>query len=99
MSLLDEIHILKNIELEKVNKPEQVSKMYANIDNVNSQPPTQKKPFIITKDALQAKVFGMGYPSLPVYSIEEFYDQKAAEGCMPTVVEPDNGKGTYLVLI
>jgi len=88
----DEISILKSIELEKVNKSEQVSEMYANIDSGYSQPQAQKKPFIITKDALQAKVFGMGYPSLPVYSIEEFADQKINDGCMPTVAaEPGKG--------
>jgi immunoglobulin-binding protein 1 len=32
---------------------------------------------------LQAQVFGAGYPSLPVYSIEQFYDQLAERGLMP----------------
>lgn len=45
--------------------------------------PAPSKPYIITKDAVQAKVFGYGYPSVPVYSIEEFYDQLADKGYMP----------------
>ncbi|CAF0775286.1 unnamed protein product [Brachionus calyciflorus] len=45
--------------------------------------PPAGKPYIITKDAMQAKVFGAGYPSVPVYSIEEFYDQLADKGMMP----------------
>ncbi|GAB1609275.1 immunoglobulin-binding protein 1-like isoform X1 [Argonauta hians] len=38
------------------------------------------RPFIITKDQLQKKVIGAGYPSLPTLTIEEFYDQKIKEG-------------------
>ncbi|XP_022662509.1 immunoglobulin-binding protein 1b-like [Varroa destructor] len=34
------------------------------------------KPFIITKTAEQKKVYGAGYPSLPVLSVDEFYEQK-----------------------
>lgn len=90
----DEINILKSVEQRKADNPEQVNRMYASIGGANSaegpqQPP--KKPFIITKDSLQAKVFGMGYPSLPVYSIEEFYDQKVEDGCMPPALEPGKG--------
>ncbi len=28
---------------------------------------------------LQSKVYGAGYPSLPLMSVEEFYDQKYKE--------------------
>jgi len=38
------------------------------------------KPFIITKDATQKKVFGVGYPSLPVMTVEELYEQRRAQG-------------------
>merc|ERR1711953_1167192 len=34
--------------------------------------PPPRKPMILTKDKLQAKVFGAGYPSLPTMSVEEF---------------------------
>jgi len=55
-----------------------------------------KKPFIITRDAMQAKVFGLGYPSVPVYSIDEFYDQKVADGCMPQVVSDPSKAGAHI---
>lgn len=54
-----------------------------------------KKPFIITKNELQAKVFGLGYPSVPVYSIDQFYDQLQERGDMPATSghHDDAGKG------
>ncbi|KAA0201679.1 hypothetical protein HAZT_HAZT007524 [Hyalella azteca] len=38
------------------------------------------KPILITRDALQKKVFGLGYPSLPVMTVDELYEQRAKEG-------------------
>ena len=38
------------------------------------------RPFIITKDQLQKKVIGAGYPSLPTLTVEEFYEQKVKDG-------------------
>ena len=38
------------------------------------------KPIIITRDAIQKEVFGMGYKNLPVMSIEEFYEERAQNG-------------------
>jgi len=37
------------------------------------------KPIIITRDQVQKKVFGMGYPSLPTMTVDEFMDQKIKE--------------------
>uniref|UniRef100_T1PAA3 TAP42-like family n=1 Tax=Musca domestica TaxID=7370 RepID=T1PAA3_MUSDO len=45
--------------------------------------PKPMQPFIITKDATQKAVFGMGYPSLPVMSVDEFYQQRVHEGIFP----------------
>ncbi|EGT33668.1 CBN-PPFR-4 protein [Caenorhabditis brenneri] len=39
------------------------------------------KPFIITRDAQQRQVFGLGYPGVPVMSVDEWYHQKF--GCNP----------------
>lgn len=72
--------------------------MYANLGASSSDAPKPeaRKPYIITKDAMQAKVFGMGYPSLPVYSIEEFYDMNVANDCCaPPTLAP--GKGGVVV--
>ncbi|NXC44444.1 IGBP1 protein, partial [Penelope pileata] len=37
------------------------------------------KPFILTRDAAQAKVFGAGYPGLPTMTVNDWYDQKRRE--------------------
>lgn len=46
--------------------------------------PVQKlQPIIITRDEVQKKVFGAGYPSLPVLTVEEFYEQRVKDGDWP----------------
>lgn len=37
-------------------------------------------PVIITKDEVQKKVFGAGYPSLPTMTVQEFYEQRTRDG-------------------
>ncbi|KAM4696767.1 immunoglobulin-binding protein 1 [Rhinophrynus dorsalis] len=46
-----------------------------------SRPPM--KPFILTRDALQAKVFGAGYPSLPTMTVDDWYLHHRKEGLLP----------------
>ncbi|XP_030353349.1 immunoglobulin-binding protein 1 isoform X2 [Strigops habroptila] len=41
------------------------------------------KPFILTRDALQNEVFGAGYPSLPVMTVDDWYDQRRKQGVVP----------------
>ncbi|XP_029298289.1 immunoglobulin-binding protein 1 [Cottoperca gobio] len=41
------------------------------------------KPFILTKDAVQAKVFGAGYPSLATMTVDDWYDQHRKKGALP----------------
>jgi immunoglobulin-binding protein 1 len=45
-------------------------------------PPSKKplKPVIITKDQAMKQVFGAGYPSLPVLTVDEFYEQRVKQG-------------------
>lgn len=38
------------------------------------------KPFIITRDTAMKQAFGLGYPSIPAMTVDEFVDQKNAEG-------------------
>lgn len=45
--------------------------------------PAPLKPVIITKDAFQKAVYGAGYPSLPTYSVDEFYEERVAAGVFP----------------
>ncbi|XP_003493478.2 immunoglobulin-binding protein 1 [Bombus impatiens] len=48
------------------------------------KPPAPKlQPIIITRDEVEKKVFGVGYPSLPVLTVQEFYDQRVKEGDWP----------------
>ena len=41
------------------------------------------RPFIITKDAVQRQVYGLGYPSLPTVSVDQFYQQRVDQGLFP----------------
>lgn len=41
------------------------------------------KPFILTRDAAQAKVFGAGYPSLATMTVNDWYDQHRKLGALP----------------
>ncbi|NXS52596.1 IGBP1 protein, partial [Brachypteracias leptosomus] len=40
------------------------------------------KPFILTRDAAQAKVFGAGYPGLPTMTVDEWYEQRGRQGVL-----------------
>jgi len=51
--------------------------------------PFAGRPFILTRDAVQKQVFGAGYPSLPSMTVEEWYDEQAALGLLPT---PDQSR-------
>lgn len=56
--------------------------------------PPQKKTMqavIITKDQVQKAIFGAGYPSLPTYSVQEFYDQRVHDGIFPDPTKPKTG--------
>ncbi len=44
-------------------------------------------PFILTRDKLQAQVIGAGYPSVPTYTLEEFYEQRYKD------VQPPSANG------
>lgn len=37
-------------------------------------------PIIITRDEVQKKIFGAGYPSLPTMTVQEFYEKKIKDG-------------------
>ncbi|XP_038058463.1 immunoglobulin-binding protein 1-like [Patiria miniata] len=73
-----EIEILQHMAKMKSRQEEQGA-------NAEPKPPKEKprqpmKPFILTRDAIQAQVFGAGYPSVPTMTLEEFYQKEIAEG-------------------
>ncbi|KAJ8348818.1 hypothetical protein SKAU_G00274070 [Synaphobranchus kaupii] len=70
-SIDQEIEILKRMDAFKQNPPKPSQ----------SRPPM--KPFILTKDAVQARVFGAGYPSLPTMTVDDWYDQHRKHGALP----------------
>ncbi|XP_074530430.1 immunoglobulin-binding protein 1 [Halichoeres trimaculatus] len=72
-SIEQEEEILKNMEGLKQNAPRQQ----------NLPPRAPIKPFILTKDAVQAQVFGAGYPSLPTMTVDDWYDQHRKRGALP----------------
>lgn len=46
-----------------------------------AKPPTKKlQPIIITRDEVQKKIYGAGYPSLPILTVQEFYEQRVKDG-------------------
>jgi immunoglobulin-binding protein 1 len=42
--------------------------------------PKPLQPIIITRDEVQKKVFGAGYPSLPTMTVQEFYEKRVKDG-------------------
>jgi len=54
------------------------------------------KPIIITKDAMQKEVFGLGYKNIPVMSIEEFYEQRVRDGWFPKPTTNKNPAGSLM---
>jgi immunoglobulin-binding protein 1 len=45
-----------------------------------SAPRPSLPPFIITKSEEQRKVFGVGYPSIPTYTVDQWYTQMQEKG-------------------
>ncbi|NXM83474.1 IGBP1 protein, partial [Oenanthe oenanthe] len=46
---------------------------------------TPVKPFILTRDAAQARVFGAGYPGLPTMTVDDWYEQRRKQGIVPSL--------------
>lgn len=91
-TLEQECEILEHIAKLKQNDPEYVDHLSDNKAASSSKKPphhhhhqsTPLKPIIITKDAIQKAIYGAGYPSLPTYTVQEFYDQRVEEGIFPS---------------
>lgn len=78
-TLEQECEILDHIAKLKETDPE-----YNKKESSKRVPqPQPLKPIIITKDEIQKAVYGAGYPSLPTYTVQEFYDQRVAAGIFP----------------
>ncbi|NWX13814.1 IGBP1 protein, partial [Aegotheles bennettii] len=51
------------------------------------------KPFILTRDAAQAKVLGAGYPSLPTMTVDDWYEQRRRQGVTSSQSVPPRTPG------
>nr|CAD7412238.1 unnamed protein product [Timema poppensis] len=58
------------MKMKKEEEPEQRRK------DRRHPPPKPLKPIIITKNELQKQVYGLGYPSIPTMTVQEFYDKR-----------------------
>ncbi|XP_064015077.1 immunoglobulin-binding protein 1 isoform X2 [Pogoniulus pusillus] len=54
---------------------------------------TPLKPFILTRNAAQAKVFGAGYPALPTMTVDDWYEQRGKQGVVPAQTVPQRAPG------
>lgn len=45
------------------------------------------QPFIIARNEVQKSVFGLGYPSVPVMTVDDFYNQRVQEGIFPSAAK------------
>ncbi|XP_062844605.1 immunoglobulin-binding protein 1 [Trichomycterus rosablanca] len=74
-------------EIESIDQEIPILRMrHAPNQNPEQKPQTRRppmKPFILTKDAVQARVFGAGYPSLPTMTVNDWYEQHRMKGCLP----------------
>jgi immunoglobulin-binding protein 1 len=79
---------LNSIEMEKpllehmakVRKGEHFASASDKVKKGKFPPPKPLQPFIITRDEVQKKVFGAGYPSLPAMTVQEFYEKRIKDG-------------------
>ena len=62
---------------------EHIAKMKAagaDMKSATSNKSPALKPIIITRDAVQKKVYGLGYPSIPTMTVEELVKQRMQDG-------------------
>ncbi|KAJ4449255.1 hypothetical protein ANN_00652 [Periplaneta americana] len=82
---------LQSIEMEKpllehmakVKKGENFAQASEKRKQSKFPPPKPLQPIIITRDEIQKKVFGAGYPSLPTMTVQEFYEKRIKDGDWP----------------
>ncbi|KFP73908.1 Immunoglobulin-binding protein 1, partial [Acanthisitta chloris] len=59
-----------------------------------SRPPRAPvRPFILTRDAAQARVFGAGYPGLPTMTVNDWYEQRRRQGVVSGQSVPQRAPG------
>lgn len=96
-SIMNAIDEIASVDQEKQILDHMSQIKHDNPDHDQPKPlrrPTQPlKPIIITKDAVQKAVYGLGYPSMPTMTVDEFYTQRVQDGVFPdpsVVRDPNN---------
>lgn len=86
-SIMNSVDEISSIEQEKQILDHMSQMKHDDPDSERPKPvrrPTQPlRPIIITKDAVQKAVYGLGYPSMPTMTVDEFYTQRVEEGIFP----------------
>uniref|UniRef100_A0A2K5R8A4 Immunoglobulin-binding protein 1 n=1 Tax=Cebus imitator TaxID=2715852 RepID=A0A2K5R8A4_CEBIM len=59
------------------------AKIEASTSNASRLERPPMKPFILTRNTAQAKVFGAGYPSLATMTVSDWYEQHRKYGALP----------------
>ncbi|XP_059202945.1 immunoglobulin-binding protein 1 [Centropristis striata] len=75
-------------EIESIDQEVEILKKMDGLKHSATKQPAQQmrppmQPFILTKDAVQAQVFGAGYPSLPIMTVDDWYEQRRQQGVLP----------------
>ncbi|KAG4074025.1 hypothetical protein HA402_014230 [Bradysia odoriphaga] len=95
-SIMNSVDEISSVEQEKQILDHMSKLRHDDPDSDRPKPvrrPTQPlRPIIITKDEVQKAVYGLGYPSMPTMTVDEFYTQRVADGVFPdpTVVRDPN---------
>ncbi|XP_038140591.1 immunoglobulin-binding protein 1 [Cyprinodon tularosa] len=79
------------VSLEEMESIDQELEILQNMDALkqsSAHPAAQPsrrpmKPFVLTRDAVQARVLGAGYPSLPTMTVDDWYEQHRRQGALP----------------
>lgn len=84
IQIVEDLNLLKK-EKEILENMKEMGPMHTSASESQrtqkQKTPTPKlQPIIITRDEIQKKVFGAGYPSLPVLTVQEFYEQRVKDG-------------------
>lgn len=69
--------------LEHLAKRGELDSAVADRHPMAAAAPKPLMPIIITKDVVQKAVLGLGYPSVPTFTVQEFYDQRVRDGIFP----------------
>lgn len=84
VQIVDDLNLLKKEKeiLENMKEMGPMHTLASESQRTQKQktPAPKLQPIIITRDEIQKKVFGAGYPSLPVLTVQEFYDQRVKDG-------------------